>query len=41
MPPVLYLADRGSTAFEAGHKSVGVVCAGDSITYLLQLRLCF
>ena len=32
MPPTLYLADRGSPAFEAGRTSVDVVCAGDSIT---------
>ena len=32
MPSVLYLADRGSPAFEAGRNSVDVVCAGDSIT---------
>jgi lysophospholipase L1-like esterase len=32
MPPVLYLADRDSPAFEAGRSSVEVVCAGDSIT---------
>jgi lysophospholipase L1-like esterase len=32
MPPVLYLADRGSPAFETGRNSVEIVCAGDSIT---------
>jgi lysophospholipase L1-like esterase len=32
MPPILYLADRGAPAFEAGRNSVEVVCAGDSIT---------
>jgi lysophospholipase L1-like esterase len=32
MPPVLYLADRGCPAFEAGRTTVDVVCAGDSIT---------
>ncbi|MFO0892984.1 MAG: SGNH/GDSL hydrolase family protein [Isosphaeraceae bacterium] len=32
MPSVLYLADRGSPAFEAGRTTVDVVCAGDSIT---------
>jgi lysophospholipase L1-like esterase len=32
MPSVIYLADRGSRAFEAGRTAVGVVCAGDSIT---------
>jgi lysophospholipase L1-like esterase len=32
MPPVLYLADRGKPAFEAGRKHVEIVCAGDSIT---------
>ena len=32
MPSVLYLADRGSPAFEAGRTWVDVVCAGDSIT---------
>jgi lysophospholipase L1-like esterase len=29
---MLYLADRGSLAFESGRESVDVVCAGDSIT---------
>src|SRR5215207_9200054 len=29
---ILYLADRGSPAFQAGCTSVDVVCAGDSIT---------
>jgi lysophospholipase L1-like esterase len=32
MDPILYLADRDSPAFETGRGSVGVVCAGDSIT---------
>jgi lysophospholipase L1-like esterase len=32
MPPVLYLADRNSPAFEPGRTTVDVVCAGDSIT---------
>ena len=32
MPSVLYLADRGSPAFEAGRTTFDVVCAGDSIT---------
>jgi hypothetical protein len=32
MPPVLYLADRRSSAFEASRQAVDVVCAGDSIT---------
>ena len=32
MPSVLYLADHGSSAFEAGRTTVDVVCAGDSIT---------
>jgi hypothetical protein len=32
MPPVLYLADRTSPAFESGRTAVDVVCAGDSIT---------
>jgi lysophospholipase L1-like esterase len=32
MPTILYLADRGSPAFEATRKAVDVVCAGDSIT---------
>lgn len=32
MPPVLYLADRVSPAFEAARNLVDVVCAGDSIT---------
>ena len=32
MPSVLYLADRGSPAFEAGRTTADVVCAGDSIT---------
>jgi lysophospholipase L1-like esterase len=32
MPPVFYLADRGSPAFESGRTSVKIVCAGDSIT---------
>jgi lysophospholipase L1-like esterase len=29
---VLYLADRGSPAFEKGRTSINVLCAGDSIT---------
>ena len=29
---MLYLADRGSSAFDSGRESVDVVCAGDSIT---------
>jgi lysophospholipase L1-like esterase len=32
MPSTLYLAERGSPAFEAGRTTVDVVCAGDSIT---------
>ena len=32
MPSVLYLADRGSHAFETNRNSIDVVCAGDSIT---------
>jgi hypothetical protein len=32
MPPVLYLADRRSSAFEAFRRAVVVVCAGDRIT---------
>jgi lysophospholipase L1-like esterase len=32
MPPVLYLADRGSPDFEERRTSIDVVCAGDSIT---------
>jgi lysophospholipase L1-like esterase len=32
MPAVLYLAERGWPTFEAARTSVGVVCAGDSIT---------
>jgi lysophospholipase L1-like esterase len=32
MPDVLYVAERGSPAFEARRTSVDVVCAGDSIT---------
>jgi lysophospholipase L1-like esterase len=32
MPPVLYLADRGSPDFEKRGTSINVVCAGDSIT---------
>ena len=29
---ILYLAERGSPAFQAGCTSIDVVCAGDSIT---------
>jgi lysophospholipase L1-like esterase len=32
MPPVLYLADRGSPSFEERCTTIDVVCAGDSIT---------
>jgi lysophospholipase L1-like esterase len=32
MPPVLYLADQSSPAFEKRRTSIDVVCAGDSIS---------
>jgi hypothetical protein len=34
MPPVCYVADRGTKPFETARLSVDLVCAGDSINEL-------